>query len=101
MMTARKYYAVGVLLSSSLLAGCMAKDITFNDQQKRMQRCDQYIDRDRDLCLRGDHVTIEDYKEDFRDYTKSKQKEADKAKPKLKLPIVVKPVEGEQKKPEI
>lgn len=72
----------------------MAKDVNFSEQQKRMQRCDQYIERDRDLCLRGDHVTIEDYKEDFRDYKKSKQKEADDAKPVLKLPIVVKPTEG-------
>jgi hypothetical protein len=90
----KKYYGVGLLLCASLLAGCMATDVEFTEQQKRMQRCDQYTDRDRDICLRGYAVTIEEYKQDYKDYRKSKQKEAEEARPKLKLPIVVKPEEG-------
>lgn len=75
----------------------MAKDITFNEQQKRMQRCDQYIDRERERCFQGDHVTIEDYKDDYADYRKSKEKEANKAQ--LKLPVLTKPVEKPEDKP--
>lgn len=60
-----------------------------------MARCDQYIGQGRDMCLRGEPVTIDDFKEDFTDYTKSKAKEAEKAKPKLVFPVVVKPEEGQ------
>jgi hypothetical protein len=80
-----------------LLSGCVAKDIEFNEQQKRMQRCEQYIDREKERCLQGDHVTIEDYKDDYDAYRKSKEKEAKKAQ--LKLPVT-KPLIKPEDKPE-
>ncbi len=64
-------------ISHSFLVGCVAKDIEFTEQQKRMQRCDQYVERQREECLQGMPVTIEDYKDDYRSYKKSRAKEAD------------------------
>lgn len=94
-MTVRKiiitiFFGVIVIM----LSACMANEVTNNEQQKRMQRCEQYIDREREQCLQGDHVTIEDYKEDYRAYQKSKQQEADKARQTLILSpkAAVKPV---------
>lgn len=62
------------------LSACMAKDIELSDQQKRMQRCDQYIDRERDACLRGETITIEEYQDELRKYEKSRAKEAENTK---------------------
>ena len=81
-----------------LLSGCMAKDLEFNEQQKRMLRCEQYIDSEKERCLQGDHVTIEDYKDDYNEFKKSKEKEA--AKAKLKLPAIPKAAEKPENKPE-
>jgi hypothetical protein len=46
-MLAKKYYGIGAILCASLLGGCIAKNVDFTEQQQRMQRCDQYIERDR------------------------------------------------------
>lgn len=81
-----------------LLSACVAKDIEFNEQQKRMQRCEQYIDREKERCLQGEHVTIEDYKDDYDAYKKSKEKEAKKEQ--LKLPVTPKPLTKPEDKPE-
>jgi hypothetical protein len=70
-------------VSIIMLSACVAKDVSYNEQQKRMQRCEQYIDRERERCFQGDYVTIEDYKEDYRAYERSKQKEAEKDKQKV------------------
>jgi hypothetical protein len=96
---AKKYYSMAIIVSVILLTGCIAKDVDFTEQQQRMQRCDQYIEQDRDRCLRGEPVTIEDYKDDFRDYQKSKEIEAEKAKPKVILPIVIELGEDDKKNP--
>jgi hypothetical protein len=51
----------------------MSKGIEMTEQQKRMQRCDQYIEMAREQCLRGDNVTIEDYKEEYREFERETQ----------------------------
>lgn len=58
---------VATLLS---LSGCMSKGIEMTEQQQRMARCDQYIDMAREQCLRGENVTIEDYKKEYRAFEK-------------------------------
>ncbi|MFW8591443.1 hypothetical protein ACOI22_11615 [Glaciecola sp. 2405UD65-10] len=64
-------------ISAIFISGCMTPQTgPRTEQQKRMVRCDQYIDEQRDTCLRGEAVTIDDYKEDLKNYKKSKQKEA-------------------------
>jgi len=75
---------IGILLSA-----CMAKDVVYTDQQKRMQRCDQYIDREREQCLKGDYVTIDEYQDDYKEYKKSKEEE--EKKDQLKLPKTTNP----------
>lgn len=80
-------------LSASLL-GCVAKDIEHTEQQKRMQRCDQYVDKQREECLQGMPVTIDDYKDDYRAYKKSRAKEEDENKP-----IILPKKEKEEDKP--
>ena len=84
--------------STLVLSGCLAKDVNYTEQQKRMQRCEQYIERDREKCLQGDYVTIEEYKEDYKAYKKNKQQEA--VKDQLKLPVIPKPVAKSTVKPE-
>jgi len=67
-------FASFMLATSALgLSGCMSKGIEMTEQQQRMQRCDQYIEMARDQCLRGDNVTIEDYKEEYREFEKDTQ----------------------------
>jgi hypothetical protein len=60
-------------LSALVQTGCMSKGIEMTDQQKRMQRCDQYVDMARESCLRGENVTIEDYKEEYRGFERDIQ----------------------------
>lgn len=86
-------------VSIIILSACVAKDVSYNEQQKRMLRCDQYIERERERCLQGDYVTIEDYKDDYRAYERSKQKEAEKDKPKIIIPdpVVKPPIKTEDK----
>jgi hypothetical protein len=86
-------------VSTILLSACMAKDVDYTEQQKRMQRCDQYIEREREKCLQGDYVTIEEYKKDYKAYKKDKQEEA--SKDQLKLPVIPKPVAKPTIKPEV
>jgi hypothetical protein len=62
-----------ICLAAVGLTGCMSKDIEMTDQQKRMQRCDQYVDMARESCLRGENVTIEDYKEEYRGFERDIQ----------------------------
>lgn len=87
-------------VSIIILSACVAKDVSYNEQQKRMLRCEQYIERERERCLQGDYVTIEDYKDDYRAYERSKQKEAEKDKSKIIIPDpVVKPAIKTEDKP--
>lgn len=86
MVRVKHYTSVLLVICMSMLLGCVAKDVALNEQQKRMLRCDQYNDRDRELCLQGMHVTIEDYKDDYKNFKKSKQEEADKDKKKIDIP---------------
>lgn len=58
-----------------MLAGCVAKDLKLTEQQKRMQRCEQYIDRQQEECLQGGHVTIDDYNDDYNAFIKAKERE--------------------------
>lgn len=99
MMMRKKWFVVSLMLSSVLSYGCMSKEVVTNEQQKRMQRCEQYTDRDREDCLRGEHVTIEDYKDDYKDFKKEQQKVNSKDKQKLILatPPVVSEKETENK----
>lgn len=78
MLINEKVAIVLIIVSSFVFTGCIAKDVKYTDQQKRMQRCEQYIDREREQCLRGDYITLEEYKDDFEAYKKSKEKEAEK-----------------------
>lgn len=81
MMRKQSVYFVSLIMSMAFLMGCVAKDIEFTEQQKRMQRCEQYIERQREECLQGMPVTIEDYKDDYRAYEKSRAREAEENKP--------------------
>jgi hypothetical protein len=89
-------FSMGWLLATILLGGCVAKNINFTEQQKeqqrRMQRCDQYIERDRELCLQGEHITIEDYKDDYKDFKKDKQKQEDAQKANEQVPSLPTPI---------
>ena len=87
-------FSAVILLCATFLSGCIGKDIPYSEQQQRMARCDQYIERERDMCLRGEPVTIDDYNDDFKDYKKSRAKEDEEVKTKLVLPVVIKPEEG-------
>ncbi|WP_284215575.1 hypothetical protein [Agaribacter marinus] len=76
---------LGICAITSLQA-CMHKDAVNNEHQQRMQRCEQYVGMAQNDCLKGENVTIEEYKDDFREFKKDlKQKNAEKtAKPVLK-----------------
>lgn len=74
-MTYRRTHLLSVSMVLITLTGCMAKDAEFTEQQKRMQRCDQYVDREREDCLKGSPVTIDDYKDDYRAYQRAKERE--------------------------
>lgn len=76
-MTYRMIHFLSVSLAVITLTGCIAKDVEFTEQQKRMQRCDQYVDREREECLKGSPVTIDDYKDDYRAYQRAKEREED------------------------
>jgi hypothetical protein len=58
------------VLSFFGLSACMSKGIEMTDQQQRMARCDQYVDMARDKCLRGENVTFNDYREEYKDFEK-------------------------------
>jgi len=59
------------------LGACMMPmEGAHSEQQERMMRCDQYIGDQREDCLRGEAVTIDDYKDDLKNYNKSKKQEA-------------------------
>jgi hypothetical protein len=75
MLSINKICRTSLLLAISALglSACMSKGIEMTEQQKRMQRCDQYIDMAREQCLRGDNVTIEDYREEYREFEKDTQ----------------------------
>ncbi len=62
-----------LILSATMLFSCLSKDVYYTDQQKRMQRCEQYIEASRERCLRGETVTIEDYKQDYREFIKKSE----------------------------
>lgn len=71
----------------SLSACMMPLEGPHTEQQERMIRCDQYIGDQREACLRGEPVTIDDYQEDLKNYKKSKRKEEEEStldKPKVK-----------------
>jgi|GEM_PF-2041475 len=82
-----------------LLSGCVAKDVVFNEQQKRMQRCEQYVDREREACLQGDFVSIQDYKDEYDAFQRSNEKQKEKEKIKVTIPVAPKPVDPVNKKP--
>ncbi|MFC4701132.1 hypothetical protein ACFO4O_13240 [Glaciecola siphonariae] len=65
-----RFSATAFLGLSFTLGGCMSKGVEMTDQQQRMARCDQYVDMSRDQCLRGENVTIDDYKEEYKDFEK-------------------------------
>lgn len=90
-MSRNKIIGLGLLMCSSILTGCIAKDVAFTEQQKRMQRCDKYLDRERDKCLQGEHVRIEDYQDDYKAFKKSERKAAEQKQTKLPKVIVPKP----------
>jgi membrane protein involved in colicin uptake len=50
------------------LSGCMSKGIEMTEQQQRMARCDQYVGMSREDCQRGENVTIEDYKDEYKEF---------------------------------
>lgn len=83
MQMSRHAIFLGLLGSLTLLSGCIAKNVDYSEQQLRMQRCDQYVDKQRDDCLRGEAVTIEDYKDDYKAYKKSRKNEADEENEKV------------------
>ena len=87
-------FSAVTLLCAGILSGCMAKDVPYSEQQQRMARCDQYIERERDMCLRGEAVTIEDFNEDFKDYKKSRAEEGEDVSADPVLPVVVEPEDG-------
>lgn len=68
-----RFSTLFICLSTIGLTACMSKDIEMTEQQKRMQRCDQYVDMARESCLRGENVTIEDYKEEYRGFERDIQ----------------------------
>ena len=71
------------------LSACVAKDVAWTEQQQRLQTCEQYVDRKRDDCLRGDFVTIQDYKDEYKRYEKSlarEEKQKKEALPKIEIP---------------
>lgn len=89
-----------VVLISGGLTGCMMPiEGAHSEQQKRMLRCDQYIDEQRETCLRGEAVTIDDFKDDYKDYQKSKKQEAQKAK-EQQQPIKVKKADEPESLPD-
>ena len=61
-------------LSVVMLSACMSSESGYSEQQKRMLRCDQYVGETRDECLRGVAVTVEDYKDDYREFERTEQK---------------------------
>lgn len=85
----KKLSVVVVLGMSCLVSACLSPTAgKHSEQQERMLRCDQYIGDQRETCLQGEAVTIDDYKEDFKNYQKSKAqeaKDAEKAKQKLDI----------------
>lgn len=71
-------------ITAICISGCMTPQTgPRTEQQKRMVRCDQYIDEQRDACLRGEAVTIDDYKEDLKNYKKSRKKESAEGTPSV------------------
>jgi hypothetical protein len=100
-MTTRALFKKLMLIATCVgLTACVAKDINLSEQQKRMQRCDQYIDRARDDCLRGETITIDDYKDDFRAYERSRAREAENNKPKIE-PFIQSQKDNSAEKPAI
>ncbi|WP_395339704.1 hypothetical protein PN836_015140 [Ningiella sp. W23] len=55
-------------LATVMLSACMTKGLEMTEQQQRMARCDQYIGMARDDCLNGVNVTIDDYKDEYREF---------------------------------
>lgn len=91
-----KHVILLAVVSPIMLTACMSPiEGKHSEQQQRMLRCDQYIGEQRESCLRGDSVTIDDYKDDYKNYKKSKAKEAEQAKQEAQAikPIIPKPVE--------
>jgi hypothetical protein len=67
----------------SILSACLSPiQGKHSEQQERMLRCDQYIGDQREDCLRGAAVTIDDYNDDYKNYQKNKVKEATEDKDK-------------------
>ncbi len=82
-MTHRITQTLPMALTLIFLSGCMAKDVEFTEQQKRMQRCDQYVDREREECLKGSPVTMDDYRDDYRAYQRAREREEEQNKIEL------------------
>lgn len=64
-MCNRFFLVVIVVLFTS---GCINSDYVNSESQVRMQRCEQYIGMNKERCLNGELVTIEEYKEDLQDF---------------------------------
>ncbi|MGQ8364480.1 hypothetical protein [Glaciecola sp. 1036] len=76
--------SVLLVIGVALLSGCMSKEAVNNDHQMRMQRCEQYIGDAREKCLQGENVTIEDYKEDLKEFKKQEHSEEEQVNPVTK-----------------
>ncbi len=50
------------------MSGCLNSDYAHSESQLRMQRCEQYVGMNKNRCLNGELVTIEEYKEDLEEY---------------------------------
>lgn len=57
-----------LIIALATLSGCMSKGVEMTEQQQRMARCDQYVGMSRDDCQRGENVTIEDYKDEYKEF---------------------------------
>jgi hypothetical protein len=65
-----KFCKIAIITLVVGISGCMSKGIEMTEQQQRMARCDQYVGMARDQCQRGENVTIEDYKEEYKEFEK-------------------------------
>ena len=70
--------ALLVVFSCFYLSACISDQKVSSEQQARMQRCDQYIDKARDDCLSGMPVTIKDYKTDYKEFERTEKERIDK-----------------------
>ncbi|MDT0593942.1 hypothetical protein [Glaciecola petra] len=88
--------ALVVWFLALILTACISKEAQYSDQQKRMLRCDQYIGQSRDECLNGMTVTIEDYKQDWREFERDEAKREAEANKELEKNLKTEQTQNEK-----